>query len=108
VLGDDVVAIAAITASELVHGVHRAANTTRRRRREAFVERLLAVLPVLPFDFVTARTHASLWANLAAKGSGVGAHDLMIAATALAAGYRVATRDRRSFSRIPGPEVVLL
>lgn len=105
---DEPVGIAAITASELLHGVRRAATTAQRQRRETFVERLLAVLPVLPFDLVTARIHASLWASLAAKGTSIGAHDLLIGATAIASGYRVATRDRRSFGRIPGLEVVLL
>jgi tRNA(fMet)-specific endonuclease VapC len=105
---DEPVAIAAITASELLHGVHRAATAAQRRRREAFVERLLAVLPVFAFDIVAARVHASLWATLAAKGTTVGSHDLVIGATALAAGYRVATRDKRSFGKIPGLDVVLL
>jgi tRNA(fMet)-specific endonuclease VapC len=105
---DEPVGIAAITASELLHGIHRAANAAQRQRRQTFVERLLAVLPLFPFDLVTARIHASLWAGLAAKGASVGAHDLLIAATAIAAGYRVATRDRRSFARIPGLEVVVI
>ena len=105
---EEPVGMASITASELLHGVHRAATTAQRQRREAFVERLLAVLPVFPFDFVTARIHASLWAGLASKGASVGSHDLLIAATAIALGYRVATRDQRSFGRIPGLEVVVL
>ncbi len=42
------VGIAAITASELLHGDHRAATAVQRQRREAFVERLLAVLPFFP------------------------------------------------------------
>jgi tRNA(fMet)-specific endonuclease VapC len=105
---DEQVAIAAITASELLHGVHRAATASQRQRRETFVERLLAALPILPFDGVTARIHASLWASLASKGTTVGAHDLLIAATAIAAGYRVLTRDRRSFGRIPGLDVLVL
>ena len=62
----------------------------------------------IPFDLVTPCVHASLWAGLTAKGVSVGAHDLLIGATAIAAGYRVATRDRRSFGRIPGLEVVIL
>lgn len=102
------VGIAAITASELLHGVHRAATAAQRQRREAFVERLLIALPVFPCDLVTARLHASLWAGLASKGATVGSHDLLIGATAIALGYRVATRDRRSFGRIPGLEVVFL
>ena len=105
---DEPVGIAAITASELLHGVHRATTTAQRQRREAFVERLLAVLPVFPFDLVTARLHASLWADLAAKGASVGSHYLLIGATAIALGYRVATRDRRSFGKIPGLNVVVL
>jgi tRNA(fMet)-specific endonuclease VapC len=105
---EEPVGIAAITASELVHGVHRAATTAQRQRREAFVERLLAVLPVFPFDLATARIHASLWAGLASKGASVGSHDLLIGATAIALGYGVATRDRRSFGKIPGLEVIVL
>lgn len=101
--GDEPVAIA---ASELLHGVHRAVDASQRSRREAFVERLLAELPLIPFDIVVERVHARLSAELAAKGSVVGAHDLQIAATALAVGYDVATRDERSFPRIPGLNVL--
>jgi len=107
-LADDPVGIASITASELLHAIHRAATAAQRQRRETFVERLLDVLPVFPFDLVTARIHASLWASLAAKGASVGSHDLLIGATAIALGYRVATRDRRSFGKIPGLEVHVL
>ena len=66
------------------------------------------MVPVFPFDLGTARIHAALRAGLASKGASVGSHDLLIGATALALGYRVATRDRRSFGKIPGLEVVVL
>jgi predicted nucleic acid-binding protein len=79
-------AFAAITASEILHGVHRAATPEQRDRREAFVEPLLSRLPVVPFDLAVARVHARLSADLAARGVNVGAHDLQIAATAIAAG----------------------
>ena len=94
-------AISAITASELLHGVHRAKTTAQRTRREAFLEGLFARLPVLSFDLATARIHARIWAELATKGVTVGPHDLLIAATAVAHGWTVATRDERSFPRIP-------
>jgi tRNA(fMet)-specific endonuclease VapC len=105
-LGASPIAIAAITASELLHGVHRAASAAQRAKREAFVERLLASIPVLPFDLTAARLHSRVWARLAAKGVSVGAHDLMIAATALAHDGKVATRDERSFPKIPGLAVL--
>ncbi len=102
---DEAFAIAAITASELLHGVHRARTPTQRQRREAYVEQLLASLPVLAFDLLVARIHASIDAQLAARGLAVGVHDLLIGATAVAAGYKVATHDLRGFPRIPGVEV---
>lgn len=103
---DEEVAIAAITASELLHGIHRAGLPAHRARREAYVESILAAIPVVSFDLVSARLHASLWAQLASRGVNIGAHDLLIGATALAVGYDVATRDKRSFPKIPGLKVV--
>jgi len=57
---------------------------------------------VIPLDRVVARVHARLSAEFAVKGTPIGAHDLLIAATALAVGDDVATRDLRSFPRVPG------
>jgi len=94
-------AISAVSASELLHGVHRARTPAQRNRREAFVEGLLARLPVIPFDLLAARIHARLSAELAARKITIGSHDLLIAATAMAKGYDVATRDERSFPKIP-------
>ena len=95
-------AISAVTASELLHGVHRARTPAQRNSREAFVEGLLARLPVIPFDLLTARIHALLSAEPAAKRIAVGPHDLMIAATAISKGYDVVTRDERSYPKFPG------
>jgi len=104
--GDVELAISAVTAAELLHGVHRSPRDRRRARREAFVERLLEHLPVVAFDLVAARLHARVWAELAAAGRSVGERDLLIAATAMARGFTVATRDERSFPKIPGLTVV--
>jgi predicted nucleic acid-binding protein len=98
--------VAAITASELLHGVHRADSEERRSRREAFVESLLSRIPVIAFDLIAARAHARLWARLAAQGASIGTHDLLIAATAMARGLEVVTRDERSFPRIDGLDLV--
>jgi len=71
-------------------------------------ETLLSAIPVVPFDLVCARAHARLGAALVRRGITVGTHDLMVAATALARGFSVATRDRRSFPRIPGLDIEAL
>ncbi len=99
------IAISAITASELLHGLYRATKAIQRNRRQAFVEALLEQIPVVAFDLTVARVHASLRADLARRGAPVGERDLMIGATAIAKGYSVATRDERSFPRIPGLRV---
>lgn len=104
--GDDDVAIASICAAELLHGPHRLPNAAARMRAERAVEALLEQFPILVFDMDIARVHARLAAELAAHRTPVGAHDLMIAATALTADYRIATRDLRSFPNIPGLSVV--
>lgn len=104
---DDQVAIAAITASELLHGVHRATEE-HRARREAFVAAVLNAFPVFSFDLLVARVHARLWAGLASSGADVGAHDRIVAATAMSAGWRVGTANTRHFGRIPGLDTTLI
>ncbi len=94
-------AIAAITLSELLHGVIRA-DATHRAARQARVEAILGSVEILPFDERIARVHAALWADLEKAGRSVGAHDLQIAATAISLGWPLATLDDRAFGRVPG------
>lgn len=100
--GEDTVAIAAITASELLHGVERARDEGVRARRHHLVESILDTFPVMPFGLHAARVHARLWAVLAAKGRMIGAHDLQVAATCLSLDSAVATLNTKEFKRVPG------
>ena len=104
-IGSEDRAISVITISELIHGVHRAKGA-RRTRRSAFVEHLLAGLQAIPITEAVARVHADVWARLAARGQVIGAHDLWIAATALAHGLGIATGNADEFERIPGLRVI--
>lgn len=94
--------LSAITASELLHGVHRARTAEVRARRSAFVEAVLSRFPLLAIDLPTARTHAQLWAELAARGAMIGPHDLWIAAACVAHGLSLVTGNAREFERVPG------
>jgi tRNA(fMet)-specific endonuclease VapC len=96
---DDVV-IAAVTAAELLVGVELASKR-HRSRREAFVEAVLRTIPVEPYDLATARWHSRLLAWTRRSGRPRGAHDLIIAATALARGRFVVTIDPEGFSGLP-------
>ncbi len=101
-LGNEPVRIAAITASELLHGCHRATDPGVRARRLAFVDSLLGLIPVLPFGLAEARRHAELWTHLEREGTMLGPHDLLIGATALAQGHTLATLNQAEFSHIAG------
>src|ERR1700722_4778149 len=104
-LGEEERAISVITVSELLHGVLRAQGATRARR-QAFVEHLLAGLQAIPITARVARIHADIWSGLADRGEPIGAHDLWIAATAIAHGLALATRNSNRFERIPGLRVI--
>lgn len=97
--------ISAITCSELLIGVHRANTPVRRARRSAYVETLLARLPILAYDATVARTHAQLLGGLP-RNVTLGAHDLIIGATALAHGFALLTANVADFGRMPGVVVV--
>ena len=102
VLPDDAdIAIAAITASELLVGVDLA-DSLRRATRQATVSAIVDAFDVLPFDLETARHHAVLLAHARRAGRPRGAHDLQIAATARATGRIVVTTDRTAYDDLPG------
>lgn len=106
VIGDQERGISAITASELLHGVHRAKDGAVRTRRSAFVEHVISAMEPLPITTAIARAHAAVWAELEKDGDLIGAHDLWIAATALSHGMEVATANVKDFERVPGLTVV--
>jgi len=70
------------------------------------VEAILTAFDAIPITEPVARIHADVWAQLSARGSIIGNHDLWIAATALSYGFGVATRNERDFKRVPGLRVL--
>ena len=97
--------ISALSVSEFMVGWYRASTTRQRTVRETFLQDALDEVPVLPFDLIVAEVHARIWSELVSAGQRIGAHDFMIAATALAYGYAILTQNVREFSRVPGLEV---
>ena len=102
----DEIFISAVTVSELLMGVHRANNDERRKRRSKFVEAIIANVPVLDFTTAVAKKHARIYAELAQQGQMIGAHDLIIAATALHNGFSLLRANYDEFSRVSGLTVI--
>ncbi len=98
---NDDVAIAAVTAAELVLGVELA-DARHRPGRQRYVEDLLTLVQIEGYDLAVARAHGSLLAHARIAGRPRGAHDLIIAATAVARDRTVVTDDVAGFEALPG------
>ncbi len=105
---EEVFGLSVISVSELLHGVHRANSRTRRLKRSAYVEKIIELFPIFVFEVSTARIYAELWSDLSRRGVRIGAHDLIIGATALSLGFSVATHNKRHFERIEGLKLDVL
>jgi predicted nucleic acid-binding protein len=104
-VGDQETALSAIALVELVHGIHRANTPQIRARREAFIQELLADVPVYPFTqriaFLAGRTDGEQQSH----GVKIPFQDLLIGATALHLRFAVVTGNPRHFQMIPNLEV---
>jgi tRNA(fMet)-specific endonuclease VapC len=102
---NDAFEVAGITVAELWHGVERATRP-HRAARERYVKAILETFPIIPYTEQTAYVHARVWADLEAAGKMIGFYDLIVGATALERGSRVATFNKRHFTQIKDLAVV--
>ena len=98
--------ISSITITELLIGVYRTNDATVRVKRSAFVEHIINSISGIEFGAAEARIYAQILDDLYRKGITLGAHDLIIGATAIARAYPVLTLNVKDFERIPGLEVL--
>jgi len=99
----EAMAIAAISLAELAAGPHAAADGSERARRQDRLQRVESTFHVLPFDAAAARAYGRVYAAEQAAGRkarGCRAIDLLIAATALAVGMPVYTRNPADFDSL--------
>ncbi len=104
-LPNDSFEIAAVTVAELWHGVERAAEPQKSKRRK-YLETVVAALPVIPYTEQIAYEHARIWAELQSAGKMIGSYDLIVAATALERGSHVATFNKRHFALVKGLHII--
>jgi predicted nucleic acid-binding protein len=85
-----------VTLAELAAGPHAADDVDERARRQDRLQRVEATFDPLPFDVAAARAFGRIYSLVAASGSkarGRRATDLLLAATALAGGLPLYTRN---------------
>jgi predicted nucleic acid-binding protein len=102
------IALSAITAVELTHGIYRARSDADRDRRRVFVEGVFHDLLVHPLTLGIAQLAGQIEGEQAVKGVSVALEDLLIGATALHLGFDVVTLNLRHFQLIPGLNVLTL
>jgi tRNA(fMet)-specific endonuclease VapC len=92
-------ATSSVVAAELRYGAEKSRQPARNHAR---LDLLLAEITVLDFDLPSASAYGSLRAQLEAGGHPIGAHDMLIAAQAIAAGLVLVTDNVREFTRVLG------
>jgi len=99
-------AVLVVTIVELAHGIARSNSAQRRDMRSQFLNELLAAVPVHPVSVSIAMRAGALDGESTARGIRIAFSDLLIGATALELGFKVATLNLRHFQMIAGLEVV--
>jgi predicted nucleic acid-binding protein len=95
------IAVSAITMAELAAGPHATTDPAERARRQDRLQRAEATFEPLPVDTAVARAYGRVYATVGATGRkarGRRAVDLFIAATAVAAGLPLYTRNPDDFA----------
>ena len=92
-------AVSALTMAELAAGPHATSDPDERAVRQERLQRAEATFAPLPFDANAARAYGRIYAAVAAKGRKARgrAIDLLMAATALAEGLPLYTRNPDDF-----------
>jgi predicted nucleic acid-binding protein len=98
-------AISAVTLAELAAGPHATDDVQERARRQDRLQRIEATFEPLPVDGAVARAYGRVYAAVAATGRkarGRRTFDLLIAASALAGGFPLYTRNHDDFTELEG------
>jgi tRNA(fMet)-specific endonuclease VapC len=98
----DDVGLCSVVKAELLFGARGSKRVAENLDR---VQRFCSAFTSLPFDDEAAAHYGSLRAHLTREGRLIGANDLLIAATALAHGVTLVTRNQEEFSRVPSLEL---
>jgi predicted nucleic acid-binding protein len=100
--GETEVGLAAVSLAELAHGLERTKTDQQRQRRQAFLDDLMADIPVHPLTAEIAWRAGTISGQQAARGILIPFEDLLIGATALHLGFDVLTGNVKHFQMIPG------
>jgi tRNA(fMet)-specific endonuclease VapC len=93
------VALSSVSKAELYYGAYR---SSRREANLELLRRFFGEFATFPFDEKCEEVYGRVRAELAEAGTPIGPNDLLIAATALANGSVIVTRNTSEFGRVTG------
>jgi tRNA(fMet)-specific endonuclease VapC len=96
--GDEIM-VSSIAMFELWHGVGRSARGARNTER---LTTFRDSVEILSFDDEDARVAGGIEADLRARGTPIGAYDVLMAGQAVRRGLTLVTANVREFSRVQG------
>jgi tRNA(fMet)-specific endonuclease VapC len=91
--------LCSVVKAELLFGARKSSRVDENLAR---LTEFFAAMESIPFDDSAAQHYGLLRAQLESIGTPIGANDMMIAATALAAGVTLVTRNQQEFARVAG------
>lgn len=100
-VGSEAIVTSIVVVAELRFGAAKRGSQSLSRR----IEEALRRMTVLPFEAPGDAIYARIRADLERRGTPIGANDLLIAATALAADATLVTHNTREFARVDGLRV---
>ena len=89
--------LCSVVVAELIFGAKRSQHPVKTLLKQ---RRFIILFRSLPFDDTCAETYADIRADLTAKGTPIGANDLMIAAIARTHNLILVTHNTREFGRV--------
>jgi tRNA(fMet)-specific endonuclease VapC len=93
------ISIPTIVLYELEAGI---AKSNSADKRIAQLEALTSIVNILPFGMNEVRCAAAVRADLETKGTPIGPHDILIAATAISYKGILVTHNTKEFERVEG------
>ncbi len=100
-VGEHSIATSLVVAAEIRFGAAKKGSA----RLTMQLETILAALSILPLEASADEAYAKVRVALEAKGTPIGANDLLIAAHAIALGMVLVTDNVREFRRVSGLKV---
>lgn len=96
---EETIVTCSVVQAELLYGAAKSANPQKALEiQRRFLDRFRSV----PFDDLAARSYGPIRAYLERVGAIIGAHDLLIAAIAVAHELTLVSHNAAEFQRVPG------